>query len=451
MNRRLPEECLRHLFIGITANRADLTTATTEPERAQREFPPNRFAGLRRALKADPTGYARTRNHLDGAVTALSPYLTHGLVSEVEVATLWQSRFGLSMDDKLLIELAWRVFYHDVWRRHGECILSDMRSPILQGIDHRHEMPPDILTAQTGLPVIDQSVRRLYASGYLHNHQRMWLASYCIHIRKVHWRTGADWLYGHLLDGDLASNHLSWQWVAGTFSTKPYLFNDANVARFAPALSLPGSLLDRSYEELALLAAAADPADSTDSRRMLQAAIDAPPLLARPARRAVTPVDFERLTRGRQVALVHPWSLGPRPPAERVIGVIHLPFHARFPWSARRWNFVIRRMSRLCDAIWIGDLSQLAPVLARAATVGARATLNPGYAAALASLPLGLEDTPGFLPPAPEEVDSFSAYLRHLRRERPELFPDPTSRQRRLHAAESRGTGRGAGRVSQPA
>ena len=94
-------------------------------------------------------------------------------------------------------------------------------------------------------------MRGLYATGMLHNHARMWLASYVVHVRKVHWRAGADWLYGHLLDGDLASNHLSWQWVAGTGSAKPYLFNAENVARFAPAAwHSPGSVIDTSYEAL---------------------------------------------------------------------------------------------------------------------------------------------------------------------------------------------------------
>jgi len=75
----------------------------------------------------------------------------------------------------------------------------------------------------------------------------MWLASYVVHMRKVHWRTGADWLHGHLLDGDLASNHLSWQWVAGTGSSKLYIFNADNVARYAPASwHSPGTVIDTS-------------------------------------------------------------------------------------------------------------------------------------------------------------------------------------------------------------
>jgi deoxyribodipyrimidine photo-lyase len=85
------------------------------------------------------------------------------------------------------------------------------------------------------------------------------LASYCVHLRKVHWRAGADWLYAHLLDGDLPSNHLSWQWVASTFSSKPYLFNAANVAKFAPqsawkAWASSKTAVDLSYEELDVIA-----------------------------------------------------------------------------------------------------------------------------------------------------------------------------------------------------
>lgn len=432
MNCGLTHPILQEIVTRSAGGLAFSPRQSFDPARDQQHFPPSRFAGLRRVLAVDPAGYARTRNHLDGAVTALSPYLTHGLIEAAEVATHWRSRLELTLDDKLLMELAWRAFFHEMWRQRGERILDDIHPSSLPDVEYRREMPQDILTARTGLPVIDETVRRLYADGYLHNHQRMWLASYCVHIRKIHWRTGADWLYGYLLDGDLASNHLSWQWVAGTFSTKPYLFNDANVSRFAPWLSLPGSLLDRSYEALAELAAAAMPADEPDQRRVIRSATEPPRLLSR-TQRILPPVDFERLARDQHVTLLHAWSLGPRPRTGRVIGVFHLPFHARFPWSAQRWDFVTRRMSRLCDAIWAGDLSLLAPILARAASVSARATLHPGYASALASLPVKLSEAPTWLPQAPDSTQSFNAYLRHLRKVRPDLFTDSPSHERRLH------------------
>ncbi|MCA1925872.1 MAG: hypothetical protein LDL16_06300, partial [Thiobacillus sp.] len=78
----------------------------------------------------------------------------------------------------------------------------------------------------------------------------IWLASYVVHVRKTRWRAGADWMFGHLLDGDAASNHLSWQWVAGTFCAKPYLFNAENVAKFAPMLASPRTAIDTGYAAL---------------------------------------------------------------------------------------------------------------------------------------------------------------------------------------------------------
>ncbi|NCY03656.1 MAG: hypothetical protein EBX36_12310, partial [Planctomycetia bacterium] len=60
--------------------------------------------------------------------------------------------------------------------------------------------------------------------------------SWLVHTRGVGWRAGADWFLTHLIDGDPASNHLSWQWVAGTFSAKPYLFDRENLETFTGAV-----------------------------------------------------------------------------------------------------------------------------------------------------------------------------------------------------------------------
>ncbi|MEB3158104.1 MAG: FAD-binding domain-containing protein, partial [Synechococcus sp.] len=64
-------------------------------------------------------------------------------------------------------------------------------------------------------------------------HARMWMAAYVVHWRRVHWKAGAEWFLEHLLDGDPASNHLSWQWVASSFSHKPYFFNRDNLERYS--------------------------------------------------------------------------------------------------------------------------------------------------------------------------------------------------------------------------
>ena len=218
------------------------------PRRADLDhFPPIRIAALRRLLGVNATAYARTRNHLDGAVTGLSPYFTHGFVTEAEAFAAWR-RFGVTLAQKLGMELAWRCFFAHVRGWAGNAIFANLRPGLRH--DYAPALPVDLLEARTGVPVIDASVRRLYATGYLRNHARMWLASYVVHLRKIHWRAGADWLYGHHIDGDAASNHLSWQWVAGTFSAKPYLFNADNVAKYAPTLASPGTTIDADYAAL---------------------------------------------------------------------------------------------------------------------------------------------------------------------------------------------------------
>lgn len=79
---------------------------------------------------------------------------------------------------------------------------------------------------------MDAFARELHETGYIHNHARMWLAAYVVHWRKIRWQAGARWFLTHLLDGDPASNNLSWQWVASTFSHKPYFFNRENLETY---------------------------------------------------------------------------------------------------------------------------------------------------------------------------------------------------------------------------
>jgi deoxyribodipyrimidine photo-lyase len=168
-----------------------------------------------------PAAYARTRNALDGAVTGLSPYITHGFVTLPEVlAGVAAATAGRAAQVRLRAGLA-RLLSAMCGSTAAMASCSRCTKARCPMRPTPRELPADIRTARTGVPVIDEAVRTLYATGTLHNHARMWLASYVVHLRKVHWRAGADWLYGHLLDGDLASNHLSWQWVAGTGSTSP--------------------------------------------------------------------------------------------------------------------------------------------------------------------------------------------------------------------------------------
>ena len=303
------------------------------------EFEPTLAAMRERIAAVRPDDYSRTRNQIDGAVTRLSPYLTHGFISLPGLLAALRQFHPIEDDHKLVYELGWREFFHHVWRHSGDAIFTSLHEGPLPDAAYRTELPADIRRGATGVPAIDAAVRTLYATGWLHNHARMWLASYVVHLRRTHWRAGADWLYGHLLDGDLASNHLSWQWVAGTGSTKPYLFNAENVARYAPpSWHSPGSVIDTSYDTLERIARGAHPPSAGGGQ-----AVDEPPLLHLPPA-GLTQTDTTPLA---NAWLAHPWALGEPLPGQRAVGVFLADFHRRWAWSERRWRFVATRMAAL--------------------------------------------------------------------------------------------------------
>jgi deoxyribodipyrimidine photo-lyase len=366
-------------------------------------FPPSRDAALARLAAADVDAYGRRRNHLDGPVTRLSPYLTHGVISTREAVDRLLAD-GATLGSKLVFELAWREYWQHVWRHLGVGILRDIRRPLSRA-EYAQALPRDVIEARTGLAVVDRAVRALYETGYVHNHARMWLASYLVHLRKVHWRAGADWMYGHLLDGDLGSNHLSWQWVAGTFSAKPYLFNRDNVERYAPGGAAAGSSVDRTYAELDRLARSAERVGP--ERGAAERGIP-PPRLHERAPDPILPNVPD--VAGRDVVLVHPWALGERAPGVAAIGILHAPFHAAMPWSVQRWSFVLRRMRDVTDCVWAGDVQALMPRLARARSVRAVETLNPGYRDALRAPRVELVSAPRYFADPDELCQSFSQF-----------------------------------------
>lgn len=198
------------------------------------QTPGGRIAADRQLANIEPSKYAKTRNNLLGSVTRLSPYIRHGVISLAEVrdatlATLSNPKSAY----KFVQELAWRDYYQRVYAQIGDGIWRDRESykTGLSANDYSNELPEDLRTASTGLACMDGFSRELSETGYLHNHARMWLASYVVHWRRVRWQVGAKWFLQHLLDGDPASNNLSWQWVGSTFSIKPYIFNRENLER----------------------------------------------------------------------------------------------------------------------------------------------------------------------------------------------------------------------------
>ena len=424
-----------------------------------RPFEPTVDAALCKLEQVRPDDYARTRNALDGAVTRLSPYLTHGFLSLAEVYSSVSARHALPAQPKLVFELGWRAYYRHVWAQLGDGIGQSLHAGVLPDHAYQPAMPQDVLEARTGIPAIDMAVRELYASGYLHNHARMWLASYLVHLRKVHWHAGAQWMLGHLLDGDLASNHLSWQWVAGTGSSKPYLFNADNVAKYAPApWHSPGSAIDVSYETMAGLASSLQAHLLAQDSRRAQAGVAVPMLYASPTERA-TGDDAEAGCRwqsldtqtaqgtalrlaGRDVWLHHAWSLGTGPSTLSAnvlrIGVGFESSHSPTPWSHRRWDFVTQGLGAQTDSslplVW-GSPATVALLLQNASTVHWQPEphANPALAHLQALLQrdnpqraVGPQPQPCLFEPVGTYCPSFSAWWKVVR----------------LHSAASRASNR---------
>ncbi len=383
-------------------------------------FEPTLAAAQRRIAAVRPSEYARTRNAIHGSVSRLSPYITHGVVSLPEVYQGVAQRHALAPDHKFVYELGWREFFHHVWEQRGDGIHESLHEGVLPDAAYSRELPADIREARTGVPVVDMAVRELYATGYLHNHARMWLASYVVHLRKVHWHVGARWLYSYLLDGDLASNHLSWQWVAGTGSSKPYLFNAENVQRYAPEeWHSPGSVVDTSYEALDRMARSGQPvlqkqaAPSPGVTEAGEPAVHGEPPASAGFRMlgdasAEDFLNLAHLLAGKDVWLVHPWALGV-PPADLPEGTVTVcvalaEFHQQQPWSALRWQFVAARMRALAaqSLCWYGEASAVSQALrnARSVCVQADPHLRPWLALPHPGLALDAPEPSPLVPPA---------------------------------------------------
>lgn len=211
-------------------------------------FPVDYESIINRIDKVDPLRYGKTRNFIDGDVTYLSPYISRGVVTLPQVREIvLKKEYKPYQIEKFLQELAWREFFQRVWFAKGNEIFNDLKHP-QEDVVHE-QMIAAVADAQTGITAIDKQINQLYATGYMHNHARMYVAGITCNIGKAYWKEPSRWMYYHLLDGDLASNTCSWQWVAGSFSSKKYIANQENINRYLKSNQLK-SFLDHPYETI---------------------------------------------------------------------------------------------------------------------------------------------------------------------------------------------------------
>lgn len=199
--------------------------------------------------------YAAGRNHDlaqdgTGAVSQLSPYLRHRLISEIEVALAVLDHHDHASCEKFIQEVFWRTYWKG-WLEMRPSVWSAYRAEVQAGLNRLQTeagLRANFDTAcrgETDIECFNVWSQQLVSTGYLHNHARMWFASIWVFTLRLPWALGADFFMRHLLDGDAASNTLSWRWVAGLQTKgKTYLATPENIekfthGRFRPA---PGSL-----------------------------------------------------------------------------------------------------------------------------------------------------------------------------------------------------------------
>ncbi len=182
--------------------------------------------------------YARDRNQVKPghpSVSRLSPAIRHRLLTEQEVTAAVLGVHSFGRVEKYIQEVYWRRYWKswlalrpEVWSDYLTDLAETGEDPAVRRIED----------SKSGNAVIDHFASELVTTGYLHNHARMWFAAWWVHEARLPWQSGAAFFFRHLLDGDPASNTLSWRWVAGLQTPgKTYLARRGNLEKYlAPEL-----------------------------------------------------------------------------------------------------------------------------------------------------------------------------------------------------------------------
>ena len=183
--------------------------------------------------------YSRLRNFDYGPdnrsnISCLSPYITHGVISELEVIKKSLSKFSFSKNEKFIQEVLWRTYWKG-WLELRPAVWTDylnelkkIREELKDNTNYKNA-----IEGNTNIECFNEWVNELKENNYLHNHARMWFASIWIFTLDLPWQLGAEFFMKHLFDGDVAANTLGWRWVAGIQTQgKNYLASEWNIKKF---------------------------------------------------------------------------------------------------------------------------------------------------------------------------------------------------------------------------
>jgi len=183
--------------------------------------------------------YSKLRNFDFGPdnrsnISCLSPYITHGVINELEVIDKSLKKFSFAKNEKFIQEVLWRTYWKG-WLELRPNVWSDY---LIELNNLRNEFKYnkgylDAIEGKTNIECFNQWVNELKENNYLHNHTRMWFASIWIFTLGLPWQLGSEFFLKHLYDGDAASNTLGWRWVAGIQTQgKHYLASEWNIKKF---------------------------------------------------------------------------------------------------------------------------------------------------------------------------------------------------------------------------
>ena len=204
-----------------------------EPNRAQATNKLDNF------VENNLSEYSRLRNFDFGPdkrsnISCISPYISHGILNELEVIDKALKKFSFSKNEKFIQEVLWRTYWKG-WLELRPNVWTDYIIE-LKIIREKYKDNKDYLNAidgNTNIECFNEWVKELKEFNYLHNHTRMWFASIWIFTLNLPWQLGAEFFMKHLYDGDAASNTLGWRWVAGIQTQgKHYLASEWNIKKF---------------------------------------------------------------------------------------------------------------------------------------------------------------------------------------------------------------------------
>ena len=214
-----------------------------------------------RFIKAAVSDYREQRDipDVDGT-SCLSPYLHFGEISPRQIIhKLYAAHADVTERNSGTETFAKEV----VWREFAYQLLFHFPHTIDKPMDARFDnFPwPKVSTANlkrwqqgnTGIPIVDAGMRQLWQTGWMHNRVRMIVASFLIKNMLIPWQHGEQWFRDTLVDADLASNVMGWQWTAGSGADAAPYFRVFNPVLQGEKFDREGGYVKRWVPELASL------------------------------------------------------------------------------------------------------------------------------------------------------------------------------------------------------